>query len=281
MRKKLPSSDGRDCAIQVRLPGRKGGALLSLFLLGGCLLLVSGCARPPGGGVDSGVTSGIVARYRADQALRRSGALASGWQAEGVLDLDTPKAVRRHRMTLWGEGVAWARLVLFGPFHDIAGELQLSQEWIRLSDPGKREVVEVPATAAGMQHLTGLALLPEALLELVQGRAEASAKPVADADGTAYADTTAGDHLQIDPATGHLLERRGLAPDGTPYVVQYRWGDGVLDGIALPEEVRIRLGDDARFVIRVRAWSPHDGKADRATGFGTIPRGFALRRPLG
>ncbi|MBF0152958.1 MAG: hypothetical protein HQL64_04375 [Magnetococcales bacterium] len=256
-----------------------GNTALRVLLLG-LILFGGGCATLPGESGGERPSGGVAGRYQADQALRRGGFLASGWRVEGTLDMDTPKILRRNRMALWGGGVEWARLVLFGPFHDTAGELQLSQEWIRLSDPGKREVVEVPATVAGMHHLTGLALLPGELLELIQARAEVKATVTTENEKTTWANTTAGERLLLDPANGRLLERHGRTPDGTSFAVTYQWEDHPTEGVTMPEQVSVRLGEDAKFVVRLRAWSANDGAMNRTAGPGMIPDGFSVRHPL-
>ncbi|MBF0176166.1 MAG: hypothetical protein HQL63_04875 [Magnetococcales bacterium] len=250
--------------------------LLSFFAL---LLAVGGCASLPSP-LPGGVASGDVAvRYQSDQALRRTGFLTEGWRVEGTLEMDTPKILRRNRMELWGRGVTWARLVLFGPFRDVAGELHLTREWIRLSDPGKRDVVEVPASAEGMQYLTGLSLEPGLLLALLQARAEAATVLPPGEDGGVWADTPTGERLLLVPDSGRILERHGLAPDGTAFMVQYLWGAPVTQGVLLPEKISIHLGDDALFVVRARQWEASD-PAEQVAESDAIPPGFSLRRPL-
>ncbi|MBF0293918.1 MAG: hypothetical protein HQL96_01910 [Magnetococcales bacterium] len=249
------------------------------------LLLLTSCAWTPPWRTEPLVqVSGVqlAERYRLEQERRRQG--PSHWGMEGILDLETPDQARRNRIDMVGSGPSRIRMRAFGPFHQIALELLVGAEWIRLVDPGRKTITQVPADAAGMEHLIGLPLPPDRLHRLLLGWAGEMRQPQgAMLTGSAAAgiEVEAGDgeRLRLEPASGRILERSGEVGDGRRYQATYVWPEG--GGGTMPERILVTLDRPAARmeVIRKRWFHPKTGPDPRWFEE-EPPAGFELRRPL-
>ncbi|MBF0272850.1 MAG: hypothetical protein HQL98_12410 [Magnetococcales bacterium] len=261
--------------------------MLALGMVG--LSLVS-CSLPTNPVQDEQTVSGavIVERYLADQKARRQGPLH--WAVDGVLDLETPEQERRNRIDLLGSGWERVRLRVYGPFRQVAGELLARGDRVRWVDPEKHAVIEVPASAAGLDHLIGVPIPPERLFQVIMARASrlASTGPFPlDPSGAVIVKTRDREQLRLDPTQGRLLERIGKAGSGTPYRVVYTWpdsspkGDGEGDGVIMPERILITLEKPkVRLEFILNTWRfPANGLAEGAFDQATRS-GFSLSRPL-
>ncbi|MBF0181694.1 MAG: hypothetical protein HQM03_16865 [Magnetococcales bacterium] len=250
----------------------------------GLLLLTSCTWTPPWHAEPEVRVSGtqLADRYRLEQERRRQG--PSLWGMEGILDLETPDQARRNRIDMVGSGALRIRMRAYGPFHQIAMELLVGTEWIRLVDPGRKTITQVPANAAGMEHLIGLPLPPEHLHRLLMGWAAEVRQPEGVMLGGSSAsgiEVVAGDgeRLRLEPVTGRILERSGEVGEGRRYQAAYVWPEG--GGEAMPERILVTLDRPAARmeVIRKRWFQPKTGPDPRWFEE-EPPVGFELRHPL-
>ncbi|MBF0624878.1 MAG: hypothetical protein HQL82_08730 [Magnetococcales bacterium] len=226
------------------------------------ILAVAGCATPsmpdfrspspPVG--ETRVDPGLVLdRFARDQARRRTPRW-SQWRLSGVLDMDTEVNKRRNRFVLDGTGTTRARLAVYGPFQQVASRLLLDGGVMQLEESRNGARKRVPATAAGMESLIGLALPPERLLEVFLGQAATPTALHVRPDGTLWGPTSRGEWLRVGPASGLLLERRGRTSGGHMYAVGYRWA-AIPGGLHMPAQVEIRLGQDAKVEMDSGQWT--------------------------
>ncbi|MBF0159383.1 MAG: hypothetical protein HQL58_07640 [Magnetococcales bacterium] len=234
------------------------------------LLLSTSCAPltlPPAPlyGPDA-VTEQTLTRLQHDQARRRQ--QLSFWRISGILDLETSQMERRNRVVLTGEGDQRARFVLYGPFRQVARDLLLTPDYLRMIQPERREWVEVPATAEGLAAITGILLAPQQLLRIMLALVELPVQ----IDGNYRVIGAGGEQLQFQPETGRLLQRRGGTGDGR-YQVDYHW-HAERDH---PERIELTWGERQRLVWIVEEWQLLPVSAFVP---GAIPAGFQRSAPL-
>ena len=239
------------------------------------LVLVSSCGTLPSV-VDPQFT---WARFHADRQQRL--ARFQYWQVAGILEVSTDQGRRRYRTKIQGQGIQRAKVTLFGFMHQVAGMLFAGPEEIRLVDPETHQIIEVPASAAGLDHLIGIALQPEKLLESIIGLAD----PLKEArvglpNGWL---TQRGEQLVLDPNSGLIQERFGRGEAGSSYQVLYRWRPiGEELPLSMPAQVRVTLlpsGTQVKYTARQwrlldEPWSAHWFSPPE------LEAGFAVQRPF-
>jgi hypothetical protein len=249
-------------------------------LLIGCLALMlsgTGCVTVPTAPTAPEMRLEAYQRLQADQTLRQN--TVRYWQVDGVLDLDMPDNGRRNRVTLMGEDAQRARLVVYGPFQQSAFEILVADGKIHLVDIGKRKVVEVPANARGMAQLTGIRLDPTRLFQMILGQIDPLRNPPATFTVLTDIETTTGETLRLDPASGRILERSGSTGPKTGYEAIYHWGPPTQQPV-MPKRVHVTLGDNMRMELILKEWFfPKDAHA-LSLNLSTMEQGFAVVRPL-
>lgn len=267
------------------------GGIVPLARLAVCwllLLLLAGCAGMPGPDQAVAVDYGVLAkRYRLDQAARRDA--PRHWGVEGILDLESPEQGRRNRVDLLGDSDARILLRAYGPFRQVARELLIAQNWMRLIDPEKRSVVQTPATPEGMAHLIGVPLAPERFHQLLTARAGPLVRGAG--EGTTVK-TGKGETLRLDPLWGRILERSGEAAPGMPYRAVYGWPEATTEHAAekspesgarpvMPERIVVTLEEPrVRLEFIGKRWFyPAAGPPALLFDEAPLP-GFSLSRPL-
>ncbi|MEO5362081.1 MAG: hypothetical protein H7838_00435 [Magnetococcus sp. DMHC-8] len=264
-------------------PGRIGDGLgrcmLALVLL---TVLVAGCttlpkeerARP----VDPHPRL-TLQRFHADQQRRRE--RLHHWQVAGVLELVADQGSRRLRTDIQGEATQRTRLTLLGPMQQAVTVLFAGPEELRLVDADRQQIVEVPASAAGLHHLIGIGLQPEELLEALLAWADQRIERDTDPAGGWL--TRQGEQLLLDPATGLILERTGQTEAGGSYRVTYQW-PATREGADPPMPAQIQvtlLPRETQVTLTARQWQV-PAQPFPADWFAALQRysGFPVERPF-
>ncbi|MBF0622756.1 MAG: hypothetical protein HQL54_12595, partial [Magnetococcales bacterium] len=240
-------------------------------------IALSGCALIPAGPTVEQLAS-VQKQYLIDQQQRQNGLKI--WAVSGIVDLETPEETRRTRMELIGLSVDRGRMRIHGPMRQIAGDLVINTDWIRLVLPASRSYVQVPATIDGLKQLSGLGLSPEMLLPTVLGVADR----IVGADGEKRLPfrTVAGERVRLDWMTGHILERAGTLSDGNPYRVRYQWPEqweshDEISGAVMPKSVEINWGGGEKRQVQLvmRSWHRPEQSSEAVwQRLITLPDGF-------
>lgn len=244
-------------------------------------LLLTACATmTPVPDMQPGDLQRAYDRLRQDQA-RRTGR-TNLWQVNGIMDLEMADGTgQRNRITLMGRGTEKARLLVDGPFHQTALEILVTPTWIQLIDIGKRTIVEVPATTAGMASLTKIPLAPARLFELALGITGPLTAPEEESM-TARLFTESGEEVRLDPKTGQMVERIGTAGTQGVYSAVYQWGTPVGDAPAMPSRLHISLDDAVNLELIFQSWRFPDGDgADAMLAPSPAVEEFKVIRPMG
>ncbi|MBF0098104.1 MAG: hypothetical protein HQM04_11130 [Magnetococcales bacterium] len=220
-----------------------------------CLGLLAACVPPPAPpvAISPPVDPQLVQqRYQRDQQWRRQ--QLQNWQSQGVLEIRSEKINRRVRAEVQGKEIERAKVTLFGPMQGVAGVMITTPEQIALVDTDQRQITLVPANSSGLNHLIGIALQPEDLLESLL----ALAAPLqgADPDVAGAWLTRQGETLLLDPVRGVVRERRGQTEGGGSYRALYQWPEESDDAILpMPQQVQIELQPQAtRIHYLSRQW---------------------------
>ncbi|MBF0107579.1 MAG: hypothetical protein HQL76_00170 [Magnetococcales bacterium] len=213
-------------------------------------------------------------RFRSDQKQRQR--LTGSWQVDGSMEIQLKDDVRRHRMELEGRGGQQIRLRIFGPFRNVAMELTMIPEWLRLVHPGDRVRLEVAAERSGMAALTGLAFNPSWLYPALMGCAAEPAGSMIREKETLVGDSRSGEKLWIDSRTGALKKRTRVGNGGRPFTVEYEWPeqspDAMKNHLQMPLRVDIRLeDDDSRLTLSLNEWKFFDGGGDLFAAADRLP----------
>lgn len=221
-----------------------------LGLLGGCADLTNLLSLGPAIGVDAKT---LIPRFQEAQKKRQ--AAFKHWQAEGTLDIEVHGNGRRNRVKLSGEAADRIRLLIFGPFQQVAVDLLMTPTTLQLTDPARREVVEVPATAAGMAILTGLELQPQRLVKILLAETDpVRQESAAQQDDSLAVTTTTGETLRLDPASASLSGRHGATETGRKFQVLYQWNEAKPPLPAMPARIRIDLDRESHLDLQVETW---------------------------
>ena len=219
-------------------------------------LILSGCAvipkQVPQKAVDPAVTK---ARFQADQEKRL--AQLSQWHTSGILDVSTERGKRRLRAELQGEASHQAVITIFGPMRHVVAVIFAGSQEIRLIDPDKAQIIEVPATEGGLKSLVGIGFDPNTLIKTL----------TAVADDLTQADTTranswftkASEQLVVDPETGLLLERLGKTHAGEDYHVFYQWDNSITLNnaglLSMPSRVQVMFhSEETQLMYKGQQW---------------------------
>jgi outer membrane biogenesis lipoprotein LolB len=223
------------------------------------ILLLSGCA----GQMNQMVTTvpdsqfqRLLEQVTEDQRRRQSD--LQDWQFAGTLDLETRKTSRRHRIVMNGTGNRAARLLVYGPFRQIARDIRMDVDAIHMRVPDGAAPVQVPADRHGLHQLTGIALDPHHLLNIVLGFI---ALPVPVHQPVVIPDPDRKDNRLLrfssaahEQATVRLDSARLLGRDGTydtePWQVRYQWPDTQ----PYPQQIRVTWGDGEQLTILIEQW---------------------------
>ncbi|MBF8273615.1 MAG: hypothetical protein HW380_2720 [Magnetococcales bacterium] len=193
--------------------------------------------------------------FRADQEKRRL--LLGWWRVVGHMETSLKGEVQRHRMEMVGGGGSFFRSRVFGPFKNIVMELTIIPEWLRLVNPGDREVLEVAADSLGMEALTGMAFNPAWMLPAILGCTEGLRGDALLDGATLTGETQTGESLWVNAASGLVKRRRRVSADGRYFYVDYRWPkDPVPSGqrMKMPKQVEMHLDDGSRLTMFLHEW---------------------------
>ncbi|MBF0460092.1 MAG: hypothetical protein HQL87_01725 [Magnetococcales bacterium] len=254
-----------------------GGLLCRAVLLA---LLVSGCTTLPkkesARWVDPRITQ---ERFQADRQQRLD--RLHRWQVSGVLEVITERGSRRYRTEIRGEAAQQARVSLLGLMQQVVAVLFAGSQEIRLVDAEKQRIVEVPASAEGLNHLIGIGLQPEELLEAMIGLAGELTERETDISNGWL--TRMGERLVLDPETGLMQERSGQTEAGGSYRVVYQWPEAVdKSSLPMPAHIQVVLlpgGTEVNYTAH--QWQMVD-KPFAANWFSALElyAGFAVERPF-
>ncbi len=237
------------------------------------LLLPTGCGKPvatrsPAEPVAPADISDVMGRFEARQ--KRLEDQLRYWRVFGVLDVETEEESRRNRMQLSGQRMQTLRMRVFGPMSQPAIELWMGRGRLRLVNLDQREVYDLPATAQGLNHLTGIHLDPNRLVDLITGHVGAVAIHPTDLNRV----PTVSEVLSIDPQTARLISRRGSVNGRVRYQARYQWPQQAEmhpDGVDQPEETD--SGGE------VQETPPEPASPPEIPGM-KLPPGFQLALPL-
>ncbi|OSM04251.1 hypothetical protein [Magnetofaba australis] len=252
----------------VRMPraARLALALMVLLGLAACAPVASindsFRAAKPGASPDQ-----LLEQARAWQ-VNRDRELPEYWILKGVLDIDHPENGRRNSVMLHGHSSERLRMIVYGPFRQVALEVWLGDQWVDRVDAGNATVTSVPADAFGLAYLTGLELHPRVLINILLGVVDLrDPVQVQQQPGGLFLKTAAGEMLLVTPETGRPLRRQGEARPGMQYHAYYEWGSE--RGI-LPERIVVKLGEKTTLTLIPKSWNPHadDLPADWRAAYG-------------
>ena len=169
---------------------------------------------------------------------------------------------------------------------------------IQLVNPEKKQIMEVPATEAGLAHLIGIGLHPNTLLKAMTALADGLDQPDPTIHNTWRTHTT--ETLTLDPKTGLIRERFGQTGTGETYHVFYQWGKTVewhaavtpeipqkeaahTGVLPMPSRIRVVLKTKkAHIQYKARQWRiPDTPFATEWLGAMTSHAGFSRIYPLG
>lgn len=202
-------------------------------------------------------SSGVLRSFRLDQEKRRR--LPQWWWVDGQVEISLKDEARRHRVELFGQRGQFVRMRIFGPFNNIAMELTMVPEWLRLVNPGDRALFEVSADSFGMESLTGLAFNPGWLYPAIVACAADLHNDAEFSDQTLSGENRVGEKLWVDASTGLVLQRSRFGVDGKVFFVDYGWPEVQRPAQSnlprMPERVEIRLADDgSRLTLSLKEW---------------------------
>ena len=219
-------------------------------------MILSGCAaiskQVPQETVDPTRTQ---ARFQADQERRL--AQLSQWQTSGILELSTERGKRRLRAELRGEKSHQAVITIFGPMRNIAAIIFAGSQEIRLTDPDKGQIIEVPATKEGLKFLVGFGFDPNTLIKTLTAVAENLTQ--ADTSRTNSWFTEGSEQLVVDPETGLILERLGQTQAGEGYHVFYQWDKTITLNnpglLPMPSQVKVMIpSEETQLTYKGKQW---------------------------
>lgn len=186
--------------------------------------LFSGCTSTPPPVPQKTVHPDVTeARFHADRQKRR--VWLNQWQVSGILELTTEDTRRRFRASMRGEGASRAKVRILGAMRQVMMDLFSGPQAIRLVNPEKRQIVEVPATSEGLAYLLAIGLPPRKLFEAITALADALAQRDLSTQNAWF--TREGEQLVLDPETGLIQARFGRMEKGGSYHVLYQWDESV------------------------------------------------------
>ena len=164
------------------------------------------------------------------------------WRIAGIIEIESPKNNRRHRIELVGERDEKARLAIYGPFHQVARQLTFDATTIHMVMAEKSAGITVPANSAGFQQLTGMSLEPRQLFRFLLHWVElpllGNGQETTDPEYLELR-SASGEQLRLQRSSSQLIERRGQ--QGTlPYKVTYRWQAHATH----PDRIQIGWGEE-------------------------------------
>lgn len=245
-------------------------------------ILMTSCATPPPPSekVYTYIAPHItMERFQTDQQTRQK--QLQRWHVSGVLELTTDRGSRRYRTDISGVLAEEARVTLFGLMQQVAALLFAGPQEIRLVDPDKQHILEVPASAEGLYHLLGIGLQPEVLFESMLALAAPLAEPDPDLPNGWW--TRQGERLVLEPSSGLIQERFGLTEGGSSYRVAYEWSPSPSTPLLpMPTQIHVMLlPGETEVKYRVRQW--HSVEQPFATDWFAalqIYAGFSVERPF-
>ncbi|MBF0371139.1 MAG: hypothetical protein HQL52_16945 [Magnetococcales bacterium] len=256
-------------------------SLLTLFLLVLPAFLISCTPQPP---VAPGFQTDSIP-IQLQQSRNQRLAQLKLWEVVGVIDLETPEAIGRHRFELLGDGIKRARLRVFGPFRQVVHELYLAPERIVLMDGVNKRLVETPADGNGLSYLVGIGLGPEELLRMILGWGDLTGL-VHQGGGYLEAPEGEGDRLRLDPVTGQLTGWWKEA-GSSPFYAGFSWNDEVAIGVdekvqeSMPARIRVSWDFESTLMLILKTWRfPKMGEGS-GLAVPELPSGFVWERPFG
>ncbi|MBF0160964.1 MAG: hypothetical protein HQL88_01620 [Magnetococcales bacterium] len=250
--------------------------LILAFLVGGCGTLPPPQEPTPLPAVDPKLT---WARFHADRQQRL--ARLHDWQVVGVLEVSNEQGKRRYRTEIQGQATQRAKVTLLGLLQQVVAILLAGPEEIRLVDADKQQIVEVPASAAGLDYLLGLPLQPDELFESLLGLADALSEAESGLPHGWW--SRQGELLVLEPGRGLIQERSGQTEAGGSYRVVYQWPAAEAgETLPMPTQVHVTLlpsGAQVKYTARQWQLPGHPWAAD----WFALPAssaGFVVERPL-
>ncbi|MEO5339665.1 MAG: hypothetical protein H7837_03960 [Magnetococcus sp. MYC-9] len=211
------------------LPDRRAIALLLLSWA------VAGCAELPRQDLSSVMDPSVTKeRFHADRLKRLEH--VRQWQVSGILEVTSHEGRRRYRTEVQGEAAQRVKVTLFGLLQQVAGILFADPDEIRMVDAEQQQIIEVPSTAAGLNHLIGIGLQPEELFESMIGLAG----PVVESEEEHWL-TLQGEALYLEES-GLIRERSGQTETGDTYRVLYQWAEPGAEGeaaVPMPTQIHV------------------------------------------